>query len=236
MSKRLMLGVLLAVLASAITASVVVVVGQEGGGSEKVPPSKAVEEFIPYALPGTPVAGLPLPVDWGRFRFVAPETELDLVDSFPTPAPGVKKAGHDVRDAATLDDFRDHGLFVEPPYIPAGWELTEAHAETILWDDGSSWDSAFSLYYTRPEYFGITIARRLVAPEGKIRLVANPLGDITYTLSDIRGVPVVFSEDPLHISFVQGNVVTGIEAPLLHLDELIKIADGLIGQAQEGSS
>jgi hypothetical protein len=61
MSKRLILGVLLAVVASAITASVVVVVGQEGGGGEKVPPNKAVEEFVPYTLPGTPVAGLPLP-------------------------------------------------------------------------------------------------------------------------------------------------------------------------------
>jgi hypothetical protein len=201
-----------------------------------VAPNKAVEEFVPYTLPGTPVAGLPLPFDYGRFRFVAPETELNLVDSFPTPAPGVKKAGHDVKDSATLEDFRDDDLFVEPPYIPAGWELTGAHAETILWDDGSSWDSAFSLYYSRPEYFGITIARRLVASEARIRLVANPLGDVTYTLSEIRGVPVVYSEDPLHISFAQGNVVTGIEAPLLHLDELIKIADGLIAQTQQASS
>src|SRR4030042_1378035 len=114
MSKTLILGVLLAVAASAITASVVVVVGQEGGGGEKVPPSKAVEEFLPYTLPGTPVAGLPLPVDYGRFHFVAPETDLDLQDSFPTPLPGVKKAGHDVKESATLDEFRGHGLFVEP--------------------------------------------------------------------------------------------------------------------------
>ena len=236
MSKRLILGVLLAIVASAVTASVVVVVGQERGGGEKVPPNKAVEEWTPYTLPGTPVAGLPLPFDYGRFRFVAPETELDLGNSFPTPLPGVKKAGHDVKEGATLDEFRDHDLFVEPSYIPAGWELAETHAETILWDDGSSWDSAFSLYYTRPEYFGITIARRLVTAEGKIRLVANPEGEVTYTLSEIRGVPVVYRSDPLDVDFVQGNVVTSIEAPLLHLDELIKIADGLIAQAHEGSS
>jgi len=200
-----------------------------------VPPSKAVEEFVPYTLLGTPVAALPLPVDYGRFRFVAPETELDLQNSFPTPPPGVKKAGHNVKDSATLDEFRDHDLFVEPPYIPAGWELAEAHAETIYWDDGSSWDSAFSLYYTRPEYFGITIARRLVAPGGRIRIVANPAGEVTYTLSEIRGVPVVYNRDPLHVQFMQGNVITGVEAPLLHLDELIKIADGLIAKAKERS-
>ena len=56
---------------------------------------------------------------------------------------------------------------------------------------------------------------------------------MTYTLGEIRGVPVVYDRDPLQIHFVQGNVLTQIEAPLLHLDELIKIADALIAQAQE---
>ena len=235
MTKRIIVGVLLAVVVSAITASVVVVVGQERHepDGEKIPPSKAVEEFVPYTLPGTPVAGLPLPVDYGRFHFVAPETDPGPTAPFPTPPAGVKEAGHDVKESATLDEFRGHGLFVEPPYIPAGWELTEAHAEKVIWDDGSSWDSAFSLYYTRPEYFSITISRLLVAPEGRIRLVANPEGEVTYTLGEIRGVPVVYRSDPLDVDFVQGNVVTSIEAPLLHLDELIKIADGLIAQTQE---
>lgn len=237
MTKRLVMGMLLAVVASAITASVVMVVGQERRqpNEEKIPPNKAVEEFTPYTLPGTPVAGLPLPVDYGRFHFVAPEMDPGPPAPFPTPLPGVNKVRHDVKESATLDDFREHDLFVDPPYIPPGWELTEAHAETIFWDDGSSWDSAFSLYYTRPEYFSITIRRLLVAPEGRIRLVANPEGDVTYTLGEISGVPVVYNEDPLQIQFVQGNVLTGIEAPLLHLDELIKVADGLIAQTQAGS-
>jgi len=237
MTKRIVVGVLLAVIASAITASVVVVVGQGRRtlDVEKVPANKAVEEFTPYALPGTPVAGLPLPVDYGRFHFVAPEMDPGPPAPFPTPLPGVNNVRHDVKESATLDEFRGHDLFVDPPYIPAGWELTEAHAETIFWDDGTSWDSSFGLYYTRPEYFSITINRLLIAPEGKIRLVANPETKVTYTLGDIRSVPVVYNEDPLQIQFVQGNVLTGIEAPLLHLDQLIKIADGLIAQAQEGS-
>ena len=243
MTKRLVLGVLLAVAASAITASVVAVVAQQGGGTrpanrydgEKVPPIKAVEEWTPYTLPGTPVAGLPLPVDYGRYHFVAPETDPGPPAPFPTPLPGVNKAGHEVRESATLAEFRDHDLFVEPPYIPSGWELSGAHAETVVWDDGSTWDSWFGLSYTRPEYFPITIGRRLVTTEGKIRLVANPQGEVTYTLSEIRGVPVVYNRDPLHVQFIQGNVLTGIEAPLLHLNELIKIADGLIAQSQEGS-
>jgi hypothetical protein len=67
-----------------------------------------------------------------------------------------------------------------------------------------------------------------------VRLVANPEGEVTYTLGEIRGVPVVYNRDPLHVQFIQGNVLTGIEAPLLHLDDLIKIADALI--AQNGAS
>jgi hypothetical protein len=237
MSKRLILGVLLAIVASAVTASVVVVVGQErgGGDEEKIPPSKAVEEWTPYTLPGTPVAGLPLPVDYGRFHFVAPETDPGPYVGGPTPPPGVKKAGHDVKESASLDEFRGHDLFIEPPYIPAGWELLGAHAETVIWDDGTSRDSMFALAYDRPEYFGIDIKRFLVAPDGRIRLVANPEGEVTYTLGEIRGVPVVYNRDPLRIQFVDGNVLTGIEAPLLHLDELIKIADALIAQSQGGS-
>jgi len=135
-----------------------------------------------------------------------------------------------VKESASLDEFRGHDLFIEPPYIPAGWELLGAHAETVIWDDGTSWDSNFALAYHRAEYFGIDIKRFLVAPDGRIRLVANPEGDVTYTLGEIRGVPVVYNRDPLQIHFVQGDVLTQIEAPLLHVDELIKIADALIGR------
>jgi hypothetical protein len=238
MSKRIVLGIFLAVVASAITASAVVVVGQEwrGGDEEKIPPSKAVEEWTPYTLPGTPVAGLALPVDYGRFHFVAPETDPGPHVQRPTPPPGVKKAGHDVKESASLDEFRGHDLFIEPPYIPAGWELLGAHAETVIWDDGTSRDSMFALVYDRPEYFDIDIRRSLVAPEGRVRLVANPAAEVTYTLGEIRGVPVVYNRDPLKIQFVDGNVLTQIEAPLLHLDELIKIAEALIAEAEEASS
>jgi len=238
MTKRLILGVFLAVVASAITASVVVVVGQEwrGGDEEKIPPSKAVEDWTPYTLPGTPVAGLALPIDYGRFHIVAPEMDPGPYVEGPTPPPGVNKAGHDVKESATLDEFRDHDLFFEPPYIPAGWELLGAHAETVIWDDGTSRDSKFTQAYHRAEYFDIDIKRFLVAPDGRIRLVANPEAEVTYTLGEIRGVPVVYDRDPLQIHFVQGNVLTQIEAPLLHLDELIKIADALIAQTQGGST
>jgi hypothetical protein len=238
MTKRLVLGIFLAVVASAITASVVVVLGQSGQQpeEEKIPPSKAVEEWTPYTLPGTPVARLTLPVEYGRFHIVAPGTDPGPYVRGPTPPPGVKKAGHDVKESASLDEFRGHALFIEPPYIPAGWELIGTHAETVIWDDGSRIDSMFGLAYQRPEYFDIDIKRFLVGQDGWVQLVANPEAEVTYTLDEIRGVPVVYNRDPLQIHFVQGNVLTQIEAPLLHLDELIKIADAMIAETEEDSS
>ena len=238
MSKRLILGIVLAVVASAITASVVVVVGQGGGEPQEtyIPPIKAVEDWTPKTPPGTPAAALTLPIDYGRFHIVAPETDPGPYVPFPTPLPGVKKADHDVRESDSLDEFRDHDLFFEPPYIPAGWELTEAHAETVIWSDGSHTDSMFGLAYQRPQYFGIDIKRFLVAPDGRVRLVANPAAEVLYTLGEIRGVPVLYHRDPLQIHFVQGTLLTQIEAPVFDLDQLIEIADGLIAQTEEGSS
>jgi hypothetical protein len=237
MTRALIAGVLLALVVSAVTAGAVVVVGQGGGEPDgtKIAPVKAVSEWTPKTPPGTPAVALTFPVAYGRFHIVAPETFPGPYAPFPTPLPGVKKADHDVRESGSLDEFRDHDLFFEPRYIPAGWALTEAHAETVIWDDGSSSDSMFALYYERPEYFYIVIKRFLVAPEGRVRLVANPAAEVLYTLGEIRGVPVVYHGDPLQIHFVQGNVLTQIEAPVSDLDELIKIADALIGQAEDGS-
>ncbi len=240
MSKRIVLGIFLAVVASAITASAVVVVGQQGGESPVeetyIPPIKAREEWTPKTPPGTPAAALTLPIEYGRFHIVAPETFPGPYAPFPTPLPGVEAVGRDVKESATLDEFRDHDLFFEPPYIPAGWELTEAHAETVIWDDGSRWDSLFALEYQRPQYFYIRIQRFLVDPDGRVRLVANPAAEVLYTLGEIRGVPVVYHRDLLQIHFVQGNVLMQIEAPVFDLDELIKIADAMIAEIQEGSS
>jgi hypothetical protein len=240
MSKRIVLGVFLGVVASAITASaVVVVVGQQDEGPPEetyIPPIKAREEWTPKTPPGTPVADLALPITYGRFHIVAPETDPGPYVQGPTPPPGVEKVGHDVKESASLDEFRGHDLFIEPPYIPAGWELVGTHAETVIWSDGSHTDSMFGLSYQRPQYFGIDIKRFLVAPDTTIRLVANPAAEMLYTLGEIRGVPVVYHRDLLQIHFVQGDVLTQIEAPVFDLDELIKIADALIAETEEGSS
>ena len=252
MSKRIVLGVFLAVVASAITATAVVVVEQQGEGrtvdESYIPPEKALKPSELTKIPaGTPVADLTLPVDYGRFHLLPPGSAPDVYAPSPPRPPGLKRAGEDMNTSDTLDEFRDHELFIEPPYIPAGWELTWAHAEAVMWDDGSRWDTAFRLQYDRPEYFDIRIARFLIDPDGQVELIGHPAeGNIrfAYTLGEIRGVPVVYQHQApgeqiqalLQVHFVTDNVVTFIESVAIDFDELIKIADALIAQIQEDSS
>jgi hypothetical protein len=241
MTKRLVLGILLAVVASAITASVVVVVGQ-GRGHEpdevKIPPVNALKPSeLTKIPPGTPVADLTLPVDYGPFR-ILPQGSVPVPLSIPSPPPGVEQLDVDVRESGSLEDFRDHDLFFEPPYIPAGWELTGAHAETVIWDDGSRWDTKFALEYQRPGYFYIDIVRFLIAPDSKVQRVGHTPGSgLAYTLSEIRGVPALFQHQaPLQVYFVSDGLLTFIESVAIDFDELIRIADALIAQTQEASS
>ncbi len=235
MSKRIVLGVLLAVVASAITAGAVVVVGQDWRepDGEKIPPIKALKPGEVEIPLGTPVADLTLPMDYGRFRILPHGNVPDYIPDWLPPA-GVEKLDADVSESDSLDDFRDHALFVEPPYIPAGWELTWAQAATVMWDDGSQTGSVFALEYERPQYFWIRIQRFLIAPEGQVELLAPPAGgQDALILNEIRGHPAVFLyQGPLQVHFVIDNVVTYVEGVAIDFDELIKIADGLIEQAQ----
>lgn len=240
MTKRLILGIFLAVVASAITASaVVVVVGQQGGGQEPpeemyIPPVKALKPGEVEIPPGTPVASLALPMDYGRFRIIPYGNVPDYTPDW-LPPPGVQKVGMDINTSDSLDEFRDHDLFIEPPYIPAGWELTWAHAETVIWDDGSRRDSTFGLQYDRPEYFYIRIKRFHIAPEGQVELLAPPASaQDALILNDVRGVPAVFAYGGgLKVHFLIGNVLTRVEGVAIDFDELIKIADALIAHTEE---
>jgi hypothetical protein len=68
-------------------------------------------------------------------------------------------------------------------------------------------------------------------------LLAPPLGSQdALILNEIRGVPVVFAyQGSLQVHFVVGDMLTRVEGVAIQFDELIRIADGLIGQMQEAS-
>jgi hypothetical protein len=241
MSKRIVLGAFLAVVASAITATAVVVVVGQGGEQtvteSYIPPEKALKPGEVEIPPGTPVASLALPMDYGRFRVVPYGSVPDYTPDWPPPS-GVQKVGMDINTSDTLDSFRDHELFIEPRYIPAGWELTEAHAETVIWDDGSRRDTTFSLQYDQPGYHYIRIKRFQIAPEGQVELLAPPAGaQDALILNEIRDIPAVFAYGGvLKVHFVIGNVLTRVEGVAIDFDELIKIADAMIAETEEGSS
>jgi hypothetical protein len=143
-----------------------------------------------------------------------------------------------------LAKFRDHDLYFEPPYLPAGWELTEVHVETVVWSDGSQTGSNFVLYYTRPDYFEIYIGRLLQRPGCKIERVEYlPEGQHAYTLGEIRGVPVLYLHQApgeliqadLEVAFVLDDVLTSVHTWAIDFDELIEMADALIAESQQPS-
>jgi hypothetical protein len=209
-----------------------------------IPPEKALKPGELTKIPaGTPVAELALPVDYGPFRIVH-QGSVPVPLSIPSPPPGVEQSDMELKQTETLDELRDHDLFIEPPYIPAGWELTWAHAETVIWSDGARWDTMFSLQYDRPEYFYIRIQRFLIGADGKVQRVAHTTeSGHAYTLGEIRGILVLFQHQApgepiqalLQVYFVKDGVLTFIESVAIDFDELIKIADAIIAEIQEGS-
>jgi len=254
-TKRLFLGILLAVVASAVTAAVVVVVGEEDEPSR---PAKETNKLPP----GTPIAGLTEPLDYGPFRIhpagaeppppcgpsVPPGRTQDrvVVTESPTQAElaGYEEKAQRPPPYPKLDQFRDHGLYIEPPRMAVGWEVSEVHAESIFWDDGSRTDSVFYLTFSQPDYFDISIGRRLVDPSCKNEYVEYlPEGGHAYTLGNIRDVPVFYQHQKpgeaiqadLWAEFVVGGVLTRVHGVAIDLDELIKIADTLIAQSQQAS-
>ena len=244
MSKGIFVGILLAVVASAVTAGIVVVVAQQGSGEPEIGPSKALRPSeITKIPPGTPAVNLTAPLDYGPFR-ILPAGTAPPPPCAPLPPPGLTQDRVDLQESATLDEFRDHDLFFEPPYLPAGWELTEAHAETIIWDDGSQTGSMFYLSFSRPDYFTIAVGRLLQRPDCKIERVEYlPEGQHAYTLGEIRGVPVLYLHQApgeaiqadLWVEFVTDGVLTRVSSVAIDFDELIKIADALIAQFQQPS-
>lgn len=240
MNKRLLGGVILAVLAAAATATGVVVVAQQG--QPAIGPSKALRPSeITKVPPGTPAVGLTEPVEHGPFR-VLPAGAAPPPPCGVQPPSGAEEERVVVQESAALGDFVYHDLFFVPPYIPDGWELTEIRAETVMWDDGTETGSVLILNFEQEEYFPIQIGRLALAPGCKVERVEYlPEGSHAYTLGEIRGVPVLYLHQApdekiqadLWVEFVSDDVLTRVSSIAIDFDELIRIADNLI-QLQMG--
>lgn len=207
---------------------------ESNGAKVILPPSGTLGPGEPPKTPaGTPVSDLSAPLDYDRFHLL-PTGSVPRSCGVEVP-PGLTQDRVDIRKSATLDEFRDHDLFFEPPYIPAGWELREAHAETVIWDDGSRTDSIFALTFARIGYGAITIGRRSLAADCKLeRVEVGAVGQPSFVLSGIRDVPVLYEPD-FRVTFVSDGVLTSVRSPRTGFDEVTKVADALIAEFQQAS-
>ena len=137
--------------------------------------------------------------------------------------------------------FERHELFVDPPYVPPGWQLIEAHAESTTWTDGIVSGTLFSLTYERAGYFPVSITRMAVDPGCPVELVSFPKdGGSVYTLSSVAGQPAVIQHQtpghraqvPLEVQVREGDVLTVVEGRAIDLDELIRVATGVLEAAR----
>jgi hypothetical protein len=264
MNRRLIFAIIVAIGASSLAAGAVVVVSQVPGDPPKVPADRALrpDQVVKTPPTGIPAKDLLLPYDYGPFRIIPPFTGFNHCDATPPGRSRVKQVTRlffsdpdqqfeaglggpegDLLPAKTLDELRDNTLFVDPPYLPAGWEPTAAEAFSITWDDGTLTDAMFFVVYSQPRYFDITIRRWPIRAQCQFE-IADPSRapgiEHALTLTELRGVPVVIEhQEPgkkiqavLQVTFVTGNVVTVVEGVAIDLDELIRIADEILALPQ----
>ncbi len=188
MKRSLILGIVLAVFAAAIT-SAGLLLANGPTDPPKGTADKALKPSEVRKLPdGQLATSLRLPYDHGRFRITDPSGEYhycvdesgrkridqltrtytrDAVSGGKEAAEPQAADGLDARmeTVAKVDDLKSHDLYALPGFVPEGWNL--AHAETleVAYDDGSHEDTSFYASYDQPGYFYIDV-RRFVIPAG----------------------------------------------------------------------
>ena len=240
-AKSVLTGLLLAVTAATATTAVMVSRADDPHDPVKAPATRALQpNEITKLPPGTPV-----PQDSanvfrrGQFE-ILPAGSVPQVCGVEAPS-GAKQIKVEVSEATDAQKFANHGLYVVPPYVPAGWALTEAHAETVLWSDGSRTDSLFALQYERSGYFPITLTRQVQRTDCPIQLV-NYSGDAneSYTLSEVKGIPAVVqhqapgkpSQVELAVRVLEGSTLTIVQGRAIDIDELMQTASALVKGAR----
>lgn len=241
MFKRAVLGASVAAVAAAATTAVVLGVTSDGGDSPKQPPTSALQPGQITKIPaGTTLPeGATAPVEYGGFR-ILPQASVSA--KCPPPGRAISERGKvEVSEAKTATGFERHELFVDPPYIPPGWQLTEAHAESTTWPDGTTSGTLFSLSYERAGYFPISITRMAVDTGCPVELVSFPKdGGSVYTLSSVAGKPAVIQHQapghgaqvPLEVQVRDGDVLTVVEGRAIDIDELILVTTGVLEAAR----
>lgn len=243
MRNRLVLSIVLAV-AMLGTVTVVTILAQGGSVPSKIPPTKALQAAQIANLPapvGTAVTRASLPRAHGRLRILPSDSGgSESWKGIPLgPGRSITKAY--AESTSKVETCRTSGLFVEPKYLPAGWQFQGCYMERSLLDNGETIDAAYSASYWQPGYFPIAMHRLLLRPDVVVDLV-NPADTFALTLGDSRGVPIVIRhaapgiaiQGPFEVYFVTNDRLTTVEGAGIEVGQLIRIAESIITEIQGG--
>jgi hypothetical protein len=214
--RRLLIpGILLAVVASAITS---VGVLMASGPSDPPKGSTADKALTPNEVTKLPdgqlATSLKLPYDYGRFRIADPAGQYhycvdesgrkradQLTKTYSRDAvsgaqyaPAPQIADGRVQTVTNVVDLQTNSLYALPSYMPAGWKLANAETFEVTYDDGSHEDTSFYAHYDQPGYFYIDV-RRFVIPAG-CQFEVQDIGRVpdsqhAITLTTLQGEPAV---------------------------------------------
>ncbi len=245
MRSRTLAGVIIAVVASVIATTAVVVIAQRGTNPEenKSPPSNALRPDQITKLPaGTPVAGLSLPYTFDSIRILpVGSVPAPPADALP-PRPGLTVARVDLIEGTTQGECEAFGLALTPAYIPKGWGISGCSENTITWSDGETTDISYFVGFTRNGYYPVAISRRPWAP-GEVVDVVNDGVPFALTLAHVGGTEAVIRHQapgakvngPFSVTFVTRGVVTEVEGAGIDIDELVQVAAAISNATRSAS-
>jgi hypothetical protein len=217
MKRSLAAGIILAVVASAITSAGLLLADgptdlERGFADKALKPSEVTK------LPdGELATALTLPYDFGRFRITDPSSayqycvdesgrkRTDQLTKTYARDGSTGAQGASVSQAADgpegrmeavtkLDDLESHDLFALPGFVPKGWDLAYAETFEVGFADGSHEDGGFHASYDQPGHFYIDV-RRFAIPAGchfEVQDIGRvPDSQHAITLTSLQGQPAV---------------------------------------------
>ncbi|MGK2966630.1 MAG: hypothetical protein ACSLFM_13650 [Tepidiformaceae bacterium] len=233
-------------VAGGLAAAVLVIGGAfvlgGGGGSggifsEARTPAPTVEPVDLSALPAGEVvpADLAEPLEYGGF-VILPAGSTAVACGVPVPA-GRAFASYDIRESRDPEAYREHALWYQPLALPDGWVFEKAHAENVVWDDGSFTESVYWAEYARGGLSGAVRVTWSVIESGCEPELVNLGADYkrSLTLGTLGGREVVYlyttpgaeAAQMLNVLFLRGNVLTLMETAGVPLGEVAALGTEL---------
>lgn len=234
---RVRLAIVTVLLCAVVSAAAVLALAQPSDPeSSKAPPSRALTAQEISALPqGTLVSQMLLPADVDGMTILPSGSVPPPKRDTPPPKSGLTFGAIESRHAAAVGECQSYGLYLNPPYIPPGWQFDGCSADSIVWSDGENTDISYTSSYSREGYYPIAINRGLLAPGEKWTIIND---DAPFALSvvDLGGglgvvrhqAPGAQVNGPFSVTFTNGSVVTEIESAGIDVNELIDMAKSAV--------